>query len=165
MKRQQIGDDLNETHKHFSQLSDHDCSPQVQYFLYTNLVNYSQISLEKMEALYTTHDELSHLLDRHEKSLRTEYGPTAEPWSPLPEIAEILFAFNQSIRTGQWQAHLAVSKQMLPWFFAYDHQNYARCMSLYLGEMSQLPETYPEIYKEFMYVNTTFSPKAILTCL
>ena len=79
-------------------------------------------------------------------------------------MAEILFAFNRSIRTGQWQAHLAVSKKMLPWFFAYDHQNYACYMLLCLGEMSQLPETHPEIYKEFMYVNTMFIPKVILTC-
>ena len=114
-----------------------------------------QISIEKMEALYTTHDELFHLLDWHKQSLRTEYGPSAEFWSSFLEMAEILFAFNRSIRTGQ----------MLPWFFAYDHQNYACYMSLCLGEMSQLPETHPEIYKEFMYVNTMFSPKVILTCL
>ena len=36
-------------------------------------------------------------------------------------------------------------------------------MSVYLGEMSQLPKTHPEIYKEFMYVNVMFSPKAIPT--
>ena len=62
-------------------------------------------------------------------------------------MAEILFAFNRSVRTGQWQAHLAASKKVLPCFFAHDHKNYARYMSLYLGEMSQLPETHPEIYK------------------
>ena len=53
-------------------------------------------------------------------------------------MAEILFAFNQSIRNGPWQAHLATLKKVLPWFFAYDHQNYARHTSLYFGEMSQL---------------------------
>ena len=38
------------------------------------------ISIEKMEALYTTHDELSHPLDRYKQSLRTEYGSTSEFW-------------------------------------------------------------------------------------
>ena len=119
-----------------------------------------------MEALHTTHDELSQLLDQHKQSLRTENGHTAEFCSSFLEMAKILSAFNLSIRTGQWQMHLATSKQMvLPWFFAYDHQNYARYMWLYLGEMSQLPETYPEKCKEFMHVNIMFSPKAILTCL
>ena len=60
-----------------------------------------------MEALYTTHDELSHLLDRHKQSLGTEYGSAAESWSSFLEMAEILFAFNRSVRTGQWQAHIS----------------------------------------------------------
>ena len=80
------------------------------------------------------------------------------------EMVEILFGFNPPVRTGQWQAHPASPKKMLPWFFAYEHQNYARYVSLYIGEMSQLPETHPEIYKELMYVNVMLSPK-ILTCL
>ena len=45
-------------------------------------------------------DELSHLPDQHKQSLRKKYGPTAD-WSSLSEPAEILFAFNRSIRTGQ----------------------------------------------------------------
>ena len=53
---------------------------------------------------------------------------------------------------------------MLPRFFAYGHQNYARYMSLHLGEMSKLSKAYPEMYKEFMSVNM-FIPQAILTCL
>ena len=52
---------------------------------------------------------MSYLLDRHKRSLRTEYGPTAE----FLEIAEIVFVFNRSIRTGQWEAHVATSKKML----------------------------------------------------
>ena len=67
-----------------------------------------------MEALYTTHDELSHLLDRYKQSLSTENEPTAEIW--------------RSIRTGQRQAVLAASKKILPWFFAYDRQKYTRYM-------------------------------------
>ena len=81
-----------------------------------------------MEALYTTHDELSHLLDRYKQSLSTENGPNADIWSSVLEIEEILFAFNRSIRTRQWQADLAASKKMLPCFFAYDHQKYTRYM-------------------------------------
>ena len=81
-----------------------------------------------MEALYTTHDELSHLLDRYKQSLSTENGPTAEIWSSFLEMAEIFFAFNRFIRTGQWQADLTASKKILPLFFAYDHQKYTRYM-------------------------------------
>ena len=45
-------------------------------------------------------------------------------------MAEILVAFHRSVRTGQWQAHLAASKKekkkILTRFFAYDYRNYAR---------------------------------------
>ena len=81
------------------------------------------------------------------------------------EMAEILFAFNRCIRIGQWQADLAASKEMLPWFFVYEHQKCTRYMLLYLGEMSQLLETHMEIYKEFMHVNIMFRSKPILTCV
>ena len=116
-----------------------------------------------MEAVYTTQDELSHPLDRHNQSHRTKYGPTAEFWSSFLEMVEIIFSFDRSIRTGQWQADLTASKEMLPWFFVYEHQKYACYMLLYLGEKSRLPESHPEIYKEFMYLNI-FSSKPILTC-
>ena len=81
-----------------------------------------------MEALYTTHDKLFHLLDRYKQSLNKENGPNAEIWSSFLEMAEILLAFNRSIRTGQWQADLVASKKMLPWFFTCDHQKYTRYM-------------------------------------
>ena len=62
-----------------------------------------------MEALYTTLDELSHLLDRHKESLRTDMG-RLQNWSSFLEMAEILFGLNRSVRTSRWQAHLATSK-------------------------------------------------------
>ena len=70
-----------------------------------------QISIEKNGSFITTHNELSHLLDRHKQSLRTEYRPTAEFWSSFLEMVEILFAFNWYITTGKSQAHLAASKK------------------------------------------------------
>ena len=93
-------------------------------------------------------------------------------------MAEILVAFHRSMRTGQWQAHLAASsrikkkkkkkkKKMLASFFAYDHRNYARlatCHFISVKRHSSL-EIRPEICKEFMYVNKMFSSTAILICL
>ena len=39
---------------------------------------------------------------------------------------------------------------MIPYFFAYDHTNYARWGTIYLAEMSQLPK---EVENEFMNGN------------
>ena len=90
-------------------------------------------------------------------------------------MAETLVAFHRSMRTGQWQAHLAASsrikkkkkKKMLASFFANDHRNYARlatCHFISVKRHSSL-EIRPEICKEFMHVNKMFSSTAILICL
>ena len=110
------------------------------------------ISIEDMEALHTTHDEGSRLLNQQKQSLRTEYGHTAEFCSSFFEMTNTLSAFNLPERTAQWQASLDALKQILSWFFAFDQQNYARYMWLYFGEMSQLPETYPEKNKELIHL-------------
>ena len=41
--------------------------------------------------------------------------------------------------------HLKTLANMLPWFFAYNHVNYARYLPLYLSEMQTLPTTHPSV--------------------
>ena len=65
-------------------------------------------------------------------------------------MMEILFAFIRSLRIGDWELHLASTKNMLPCFFAYDRQNYARYLSLYLAEMIKLRDTHPCIHEQFL---------------
>ncbi len=38
---------------------------------------------------------------------------------------------------------------MLPWCFAYDKVNYARYLSPYFAEMTNLPEKKPDVYEAF----------------
>ncbi|XP_070581399.1 uncharacterized protein [Ptychodera flava] len=38
---------------------------------------------------------------------------------------------------------------MLPWYFAYGRVNYSRYLSVYLQEMSALPQTHPNVYEKF----------------
>ena len=46
--------------------------------------------------------------------------------------------FVRSEREGDWPLHLATYKQMLPYFFAAGHVNYARYGLCYLREMERL---------------------------
>ena len=62
-----------------------------------------------MEALYTTHDELFHLLGLRNYPLGQNMERLQS--SGVLEMAEILLAFHRSVRTGQWQAHLPASKK------------------------------------------------------
>ena len=79
-----------------------------------------------------------------------KFGPTSSFWCSFVEMMEILFAFQRSLKYGDWPSHLQATKKMLPYFFAYDHHNYARYLTYYWAEMIALPQTHPEIHQEFM---------------
>ena len=77
------------------------------------------------------HDELVALLDTPTfRELRHDFNATAGPnrryWTDYLEMAELLLRFLRAQRTGDWRLHLDSFRDMLPWFFIYDHQNYAR---------------------------------------
>ncbi|XP_043192970.1 uncharacterized protein LOC122365640 isoform X2 [Amphibalanus amphitrite] len=65
-------------------------------------------------------------------------------------MVELLLRFVRAQRTGDWILHLESFREMLPWFFIHDHQNYARWGSVYLAEMQQLPS---EVEAEFQAGN------------
>ncbi len=50
---------------------------------------------------------------------------------------------------GNWSLHLNATRYMLPWCFAYDKVNYARYLSPYFAEMTNLPEKKPDVYEAF----------------
>ena len=84
-------------------------------------------------------------------NLYTEYckednGPLKVFWNSYLEMVEVLMNFLQATREGDWALHLECIKEMLPWFFTYDHTNYARYLPVYLAHMILLPETHPEAH-------------------
>lgn len=59
-------------------------------------------------------------------------------------MVSLMLSFIRATREGNWSLHLECVKQMIPWFFAYDHVNYARYLPVYLIHMMDLPVTHPE---------------------
>ena len=55
--------------------------------------------------------------------------------------------------SGDWECHLQAVQKALPIFAECDSINYQRYGSLYLELMRKLPESHPEIYREFMKGN------------
>lgn len=45
--------------------------------------------------------------------------------------------------------YLDALQELVTWFCALDHTNYARWIPVHLRDMAQLPQKYPEVYKEF----------------
>ena len=46
---------------------------------------------------------------------------------------------------GNWARHLQSAAEMVPWYFAYDHLNYARYPLVYIYEMLVFLDTHPSI--------------------
>ena len=55
--------------------------------------------------------------------------------------------FIQAEREGKWALHFYVCREMLPYFFASGHWNYARDGLLYLRNMERLPNS---VLKNFL---------------
>ena len=62
-------------------------------------------------------------------------------WLSYLEMVGLLLQFIRAARTRNWELHLACIKKILPWFFAYDHMNYAGYLTLYWTDMVQLPQS------------------------
>ena len=77
-------------------------------------------------------------------------NPNAEFWWQYMTMVSITLSFTRAQRDGLWDLHLHSFKRMLPYFFRYDHVNYARWDTVYLAEMSTLP---PEVLLQFQEGN------------
>jgi len=79
---------------------------------------------------------------------RSEENVNFKFWWNYMEMASVLLMFTRAQREGIRDLHLHSFRQTLPYFFRYDHLNYARWGSVYIAEMEQLPkEVLEEIRK------------------
>ena len=74
-------------------------------------------------------------------------------WTSFLEMTELLLNTMYSIRNGDWELLLICIRNKIPYTFAYDNINYARYLTVMLGDMLQLPYSFPGIYEEFMRGN------------
>jgi hypothetical protein len=69
-------------------------------------------------------------------------------WISYLDMVGSLLIFLRATRNADWNLHLAAVEEIIPWFFSYDHVNYARYLPVYLLEMLNLPKTHPLAYNE-----------------
>ena len=73
-------------------------------------------------------------------------GPVASFWFSFIQIINTLLSFIRALKNADWNLHNQSVREMIPWIFAYDRQNYSRYLSLYWSEMQDLPNTHPNVY-------------------
>ena len=92
-------------------------------------------------------EEFVEVFKLYEEYRKEDNGPRKVFWCSYLDMVTILLTFIRATREGDWDLHLECIKEMLPWFFAYDHINYARYLPVYLIHMLALPETHPEAHQ------------------
>ncbi|XP_044175497.1 uncharacterized protein LOC122958628 [Acropora millepora] len=70
-------------------------------------------------------------------------------WSRVLDLQLCLLRLIRSFREGNFKLYIESIKEMLPWVFALDHQNYARWLSVHLRDMLELSQKHPDIHQEF----------------
>ena len=74
-------------------------------------------------------------------------------WSQIIELELLLCRFVRSLREGDFELYVQVLDELCPWFFAFDHTNYARWLPIHVKDLVELPTKHPGIYEEFMKGN------------
>ena len=88
--------------------------------------------------------DFTRLLDLFDEFCKLDRGTLAAFWDSCIDLVCLLLRFTWATREGNWILHLASVREMLPWVFAYDRTNYARYLSVYWCELTNLPQTHPK---------------------
>ena len=90
-------------------------------------------------------------------------------WISYLEMTGLLFNFIHATRTSDWNLHLDVLTEMLPYYSAYDRIHYTRWLPIYLIEMTNLSKTHPHCFenlrkKGYWTAQRTTGPYSALAC-
>ena len=90
------------------------------------------------------------------KKQRIQKSPTAKYWFTAIDLILILFMFVRSIRESNFKLYVKVIELMLPWYFALDHTNYSRWLTIALDDLKPL-KIEDKLYQDFSDGKFTFN--------
>ena len=61
-----------------------------------------------------------------------------------------VLVFIQSLREGKYPLYIASLRKLIRWYFALDHYNYGRWLSVHIYDLLTLPQYWPQLHKFFM---------------
>ncbi|CAK1588860.1 unnamed protein product [Parnassius mnemosyne] len=129
----------------------------------TMLINMEEFTPDKVKE----NASLMSTLKKCQYHLETlkENGPTAALWVQYFNMVTLMKKYINFERCGDWDGHLACVQQIIPFFHASGHFQYAKCAHIYVQDMMQLKNSHPQTYKEFaekgfFTINRTGTPWA-----
>ncbi|KAJ8670310.1 hypothetical protein QAD02_001569 [Eretmocerus hayati] len=92
-------------------------------------------------------DELLHIFDKYEnykrQTLLGEHGKTAQFYAMYCSMVSNILMLERAIRTSDFELLMYVLPKFTDVFFAFNHQNYARYLSLYHDNLMNIDHTHP----------------------
>ena len=76
-------------------------------------------------------------------------SPQFQYWATAMALEVYTLIFVQSLREADFAMYLDALTELMPWFFALGHTNYARWIPVHLKDMAELAKKHPGIYREF----------------
>ncbi|CAG9766130.1 unnamed protein product [Ceutorhynchus assimilis] len=81
---------------------------------------------------------------------RGKENPTFYYWLQVLNHHILLSTFVKSIRQSNFLLYKECLHRMLPWFFLFDRQNYARWLKVHSMNLEELEEKAPELHQQFL---------------
>ena len=96
--------------------------------------------LQKFQGLFFMFEEFENILRDEEENPMSAY------WMNFLDMTQLSLDYLKSICVDNWELHLTSSERMLPWFHAYDRQNY---FFLPLGRQKLIKDSHPSVYEVY----------------
>ena len=77
-------------------------------------------------------------------------------WKNILELQLSILVYITSIRESNFQLYLAALRSLMKWYFALDHFNNARWLSVHLFDLLQLKGQFPDVSNQFSMGQFTF---------
>ena len=96
-------------------------------------------------------DEVNNLDFEQWCNEREQACPQFQYWATVMELELCLLVYVhvRSLCQASFAMYLDALTELVPWFHALDHTNYARWIPVHLRDMAELPAKHPGIAKEF----------------
>ena len=70
-------------------------------------------------------------------------------WAGVLDLQLSCLQLVRAFREANFSMYVKAVNQILPWFFALDHPNYARWLSVHYRDMCELPDKHPDVHTQF----------------
>ena len=74
----------------------------------------------------------------------------AHYWRLEINLQNEILVFLRSIREGNFHLYVQSLRNLLKCFFALDHTNYARWLTIHVFDLIPLPITHPDVYQQML---------------